>query len=93
MKAMEKLVNFFESKRNSGKTGRMRLGNHYVTVYENGDADFVYHWTVIAAVKQGKAVITYGDWNTSSTNRACNSYVYELGCRGFDIDDQRKAGK
>ena len=101
MKTMEKLVEFFMDKRRNHKAGRKTLGNHYVIVYENGDADFVYHWTVIAAVRkdkttianQDKATITYGCWDTSSTNRACSSYAWELASRGFDVEDTRKPRK
>ena len=90
---MEKLVEFFVDKRNSRKAGRKTLGNHYVTVYEDGSADFTYHWTVIASVKKDKAVITHGGWNTPSTNRACSSYLWELASRGFDVEDTRPPRK
>ena len=91
MKAMEKLVAFYESKK--GKvhgSWHKTLGNHSVKIYPGGSADFIYHWTAICKVDaEGNVVIRTGGWNTVSTNRACSSYAYEFSSRGYNVEDTR----
>ena len=94
MKTMEKLIAFYEDKKNTGKGGIKTLGNHSAKVHSDGSAEFIYHWTPIAIVDTKKNVrITYGEWNTPSTNRACSSYSYKFHSRGYTVTDERPPKK
>ena len=91
MKAIEKLVAFYEDKKKEGKGGIKTLGNHSAKVHSDGTAEFIYHWTPICWVdNKGKVTVTHADWNTPSTNRACSSYAFEFSSRGYDVADKRK---
>ena len=69
LKAVENLIYAANTGRKSAKQG-----NHRMERASDGRIWYYYHSTAICTVKDGVAKYDNGGWNTSSTNRAINSY-------------------
>lgn len=69
LKAVEKCIEAMAIGKDSFKTG-----NHRAERFSDGTIAYYYHDTAICVVSEGKAHYDNGGWNTSSTNRAINSY-------------------
>ena len=84
MRTVEKLLN-------SNKD--MKLGNHRLEIQSDGEEWYYYHATPIVKVNRnfGRVVVDNGGWNTSSTNRAINSYLRRLNeVMNYDLIDLRR---
>lgn len=70
----------------------MKLGNHSLEIQSDGTEWYFYHATPIVKVDWNKRIVIVdnGGWGTSSTTRAINSYLRQIGEKmNFDLIDMR----
>lgn len=70
----------------------MKLGNHSLEIQSDGTEWYFYHATPIVKVDWNKRIVIVdnGGWVTSSTTRAINSYLRQIGEKmNFDLIDMR----
>lgn len=70
MKCIEKLIENVLF----GDKNYYRVGNHAAQKKSDGSVEFIYHYTTVCIVKEGKFKTNNGGFNTSSTTRTINAY-------------------